>query len=111
MNAIATGTVPSELSDVRARVVLGGSIGRSGMYAGPEPTPYSANPLPPNEGWGADERLDCRATTDRSPFRLGVLGANTMSGSRAALNGTSVAAPHVLRYLVENGIAWLMCPA
>ncbi len=111
LNAIATGTVPPELRGFHSRVVVGGAIEHAGLFAAPEPTPYSSNPLPPSEGWGDDERIDCRAATDRSPFRPGVLGANTRSGSRAALNGTSVAAPQVLRYMIEHAIGVPDVPA
>jgi hypothetical protein len=68
-----------------------------------EPTPYSAHgPALPVPG-GARPGPAVSAPADRSAARPGVSGAGTRSGGSAVfLNGTSVAAPAVVRRLVDQ---------
>jgi len=68
-----------------------------------EPTPYSAHgPALPVPG-GARPGPAVSAPADRSAARPGVAGAGTRSGGSAVfLNGTSVAAPAVVRRLAEE---------
>ena len=76
-------------------VTVGGVRGRDGASA-----PYSAAP-------SADgtERVSLAAVCDASGVLSGVLGAGSRSGSRVVLNGTSVAAPQVLRAMRERRLA------
>ena len=104
MNSIATGKVAVSLSTHHARITVGGTIRAKGAGRARAPTPYSASPLPEGEGWDGPESIACWATSDRTPLRPGVLGAGTMSGTRRMLNGTSVAAPQVLRRLVAQDV-------
>lgn len=68
-----------------------------------KPTPYSAHgPALAGPG-GARQGPEVSAPADRSPARPGVAGAGTRSGGSAVfLNGTSVAAPAVVRRLAEE---------
>lgn len=45
------------------------------------------------------QRPDAVAVTEESPLALGVMGAGSCCGSMVAMNGTSVAAPQVARWL------------
>jgi hypothetical protein len=68
--------------------------------AGPDATP----PLVPPPRTGPD----AAATADDSVALYGVLAAGTRSGSVAAMNGTSVAAPQITRLIagwMTNGVA------
>lgn len=87
LNAIATGA---------ERRVVGGQIGEGAGRAGPvEPAPYSGNPLP-----NSPEQITDWAVCERSKVLPGILAAGTRSGTRVAVNGTSVATPQVLRGLL-----------
>ncbi|WP_299706201.1 hypothetical protein [uncultured Tateyamaria sp.] len=93
LNALATSAVPT---------VVGGVFGHtaSGLATNaPKAVPYSATPLAPQST--TRETIDLSAPAERSPLRLGVLAAGTRSGSRVALNGSSVAAPQALRVAVD----------
>ena len=91
LNAIATGREP---------VVIGG-FRRSDSV----PAKYSASgPVvhPPGRGSPNDDGPDAMAPSEDAPSHRGVLAAGTRSGSCAAMNGTSVAAPRVARLLAER---------
>ena len=85
LNAIATG---------KASIVVGGYVQSTKTMAR-----YSGTS---REGMRAP---DVAAISDRSFVRPGVLCAGVRSGSTVALNGTSVAAPQVARYLAEALLA------
>lgn len=97
LNAIATASVPN---------VVGGLYGRTSeglATEAPRAAPYSATPLPHRRA--TPERVDVSAPSERSLLRTGVLAAGTRSGTRVALNGTSVAAPQVLRLSLTGDAA------
>ncbi|MEO0918039.1 MAG: hypothetical protein AAFY31_13805, partial [Pseudomonadota bacterium] len=103
LNAIASGLVAPGFAEQHARVTVGGLIGATGPRREPTPAPYSGSPLSPDASWSEPEQIDCRAMCDRTVVRPGLPAAGTLSGSVGALNGTSVAAPQVLRALIEAG--------
>ena len=83
LNAIATGELP---------IVVGGyrsSDGAAGLYSARGPDAPSGQFAGP----------DAIAVSERSVTRRGVLAAGTRSGSTVAMNGTSVAAPQVTRWV------------
>ncbi|MEP1538814.1 MAG: hypothetical protein ABJQ34_20830 [Paracoccaceae bacterium] len=89
LNALATGARGADIEAPQDTIcwVVGG-------YTQPmQAAPYSATPL--NSG---GERVDLSARSDCSLVRQGVKAAGTRSGTRIAINGTSVAAPQVLRH-------------
>lgn len=75
--------------------------------------PYSsAGPaLPGPDGSPPREGPDAAAVSDESRVVPGVLAAGAGSGSYVALNGTSVAAPQVTRYVADRYQAELNTPA
>ncbi len=94
LNAIATAAVPN---------VVGGVYGRTrdGLATeAPRAVPYSATPLPHRRE--TPEGVDFSVPCERSMLRTGVLAAGTRSGTRVPLNGTSVAAPQVLRLSLDD---------
>lgn len=94
LNAIATAEFPT---------VVGGVYGQTpdGLATeAPRAVPYSATPLPNRPL--TPEVVEFSAPSERSLLRSGVLAAGTRSGSTVALNGTSVAAPQVLRQAWED---------
>lgn len=97
LNAIATSEVPTAVGGIHG-VTPAGLATDAPMAA-----PYSATPLPHRRL--TPERVDISAPSERSPLRPGILAAGTRSGSRVALNGTSVAAPQALRLAIESGSA------
>jgi hypothetical protein len=87
LNAIATG---------RLTTVVGGYRGSDGA-----PAAYSASgPKAPGKARRAGP--DALSVSERSITRRGVLAAGTRSASTVALNGTSVAAPQVTRWIAEQ---------
>lgn len=97
LNAIATASVPN---------VVGGVYGRTphGLATeAPHAVPYSGTPMPHRRA--TPERIDVSAPSERSLMRTGVLAAGTRSGTRLALNGTSVAAPQMLRLSLDGDAA------
>jgi hypothetical protein len=85
MNAIATG---------QHAIVIGGVV-----RADLQPARYSSGgPIPSQHRVGPD----ALAVSDDSIVRSGVLAAGTHSGSVVAMNGTSVAAPMITRYIAEE---------
>jgi hypothetical protein len=86
LNALATG---------RRTLVVGG-LQRDSL----RPAPYSAlgPALPPSARTGPD----LMAPSEDSAARQGVRAAGTRSGSTAAMNGTSVAAPQVARWIAAE---------
>lgn len=97
-----TGTLNAIATSGHATVV-GGVYGTTpaGLATDiPEAAPYSATPLPDTHR--TPERIHVSAPSERSLLRSGVLAAGTRSGSRVALNGTSVAAPQALRLAIES---------
>ncbi len=86
LNAIATG------SDRR---VVGGRF--DGPDGARDPAPYSGNPLP-----DTPEHITAARECERSKVLPGIIAAGTRSGTRVAVNGTSVAAPQVLRRLLPE---------
>ncbi len=97
LNAIATADDPN-------RLVAGGYVLRSCADPGGPPLPasYSATPLEATDPAGG-ERVTHSAVTETSPILSGVLAAGARSGAVAAMNGTSVAAPQLVRFLVDSG--------
>ena len=96
-NAIATSA---------CAIVIGGySLGCSVRWNAAVPAPYSAGPLPGKRRINADESVKFAAVSERSRALGGVIAAGTLSGSRQAINGTSIAAPQVVRLLAENAVA------
>jgi len=85
INGIGTGSIPSG---------VGGLIRNEAV-----PPPYSAGgpTLSPTRAGP-----DVLAVSDDSRVRRGVLGAGTRSGSVVAMNGTSVAAPMVSRWVASR---------
>lgn len=71
-----------------------------GAYVGPEASgelcaaDYSAAPLS-----DTNERIDCSAQGDQSKILPGIPAAGTRSGTRVRINGTSIAAPQLIRHL------------
>lgn len=98
MNVLATGASDHVVS-------VGGAVGQSATSKpAPFAAPYSAAPLPKGSPFGTDERIHVSGVSDRSLLQPGVLAAGTMSGTRRAMNGTSVAAPIVLRALLDRSL-------
>lgn len=83
INGLATGDQP---------IVVGGYHYREGR-----PADYSSADFE-----GMTQNPDFMAVCEDSNVQFGVLGAGTRSGSRVALNGTSVAAPQATRLLAEK---------
>ncbi len=80
-------------------VVIGG-LTRSNGYL----SDYSAaGSLGPDQGDGSSTQAgpDASARSDDSPVLRGVISAGTCSGSMVRMNGTSVAAPLVARFIAE----------
>ncbi|MEO1308007.1 MAG: hypothetical protein AAFV38_08785 [Pseudomonadota bacterium] len=78
---------------------VGAYRGRDASAA--DAAPYSASPDQPST-----EHVDRSAQGDRSNVLRGVRAAGTRSGTRAALSGTSVAAPQVVRQLALDETTW-----
>jgi hypothetical protein len=95
INSIATGAETT---------VVGGALGhvlRPARYSAGGPiTRRAGDPQAHREG------PDGMAESDRSLVRLGVLAAGTRSGSKVALNGTSVAAPQATREIAAELSEW-----
>jgi hypothetical protein len=87
MNGLATGGVPS---------VIGGFLARENQLAA-----YSAGgPLTRPNGWTPPRfGPDAVSVGDDSRVHGGVLAAGTRSGSVVAMDGTSVAAPRITRWI------------
>ncbi|MEX2630893.1 MAG: S8 family serine peptidase [Tistlia sp.] len=91
LNAFATG---------RETVVVGGYVRGSGA-----PAPESgAGPVTPTRDARTPHRAgpEALAASDDSPVQRGTLAAGSWGGSMVALNGTSVAAPQVARWLADE---------
>jgi hypothetical protein len=91
VNAIATGC--------RSTVV--GSFRRSDW----KPAKYSAGGSvirPPGRGAPMDDGPDAMAVSDDSHAHRGILASGTRSGSTIPMNGTSVAAPQITRWIAEQ---------
>jgi hypothetical protein len=91
LNALATG---------RDTVVVGGFVRTTRKLAkyaagGPVTTPKGAT-SPPRKG------PDAVLSSEDSPFHQGVLAAASRSGAVVAMNGTSVAAPRITRWLARK---------
>jgi hypothetical protein len=90
LNSIGTG----------ARTILvGGYRGSDGA-----PAPYSARGPAAARG-GLRPNPDAMAVSERSITRHGVLAAGSRTGSLVAMNGTSVAAPQLTRWIAEQMVA------
>ncbi|SFU20548.1 S8/S53 family peptidase [Sedimentitalea nanhaiensis] len=91
VNAISTGE--RHIENTRVLWVVGGYVGldATGQLRAAD---YSAAPL--DDGV---EQIDGSAQSEFSKVLPGVLAAGTRSGSRVLLNGTSVAAPQMVRHL------------
>jgi hypothetical protein len=61
---------------------------------------YAGTPLPAGRELAQEERVAWAAPCDSSPALRGVLAAGTRSGSLVAMDGTSVAAPQIVRLQV-----------
>jgi len=89
INAIATGA---------ETIVLGGFVRKDFR-----PARYSAGgPITPKQGGTLDpnyRKPDAMAVSEDSKVHAGVLAAGSRSGSVVALNGTSVAAPQITRWI------------
>lgn len=90
LNAIATGTMP---------LVVAGYRRADGRAA---PSSACGPALPPGRGAPSPDGPDAMAPSEDSHAHRNVLAAGTRSGSRAAMNGTSVAAPLVTRLAVTR---------
>lgn len=91
LSSIATGARP---------IVAGGFQRREG-----KPSPYSAaGPITPPLGAPVPHRAgpDAMTVSDDSLVHSGVLAAGSRSGSVVALNGTSVAAPQLARWIADE---------
>ncbi len=66
------------------------------------PSPYSGGPLPLASPMYDGQQVDVSAIADRSKLRPGVRAAGTQGGARVAMNGSSVAAPQVVRAHLES---------
>lgn len=91
VNAIATG---------RLAPVIGGFVRQTQRLA-----PYSAGgPIVPPPGAASlpGRKPDALAVCDDSKVHAGVLAAGSRSGSVVAMNGTSVAAPQVTRWVADQ---------
>jgi hypothetical protein len=91
LNSIATG---------RRSVVAGGFLRRERV-----PAPYSAaGPITPQLGAPPPHRAgpDAMTVSDDSRVHSGVLAAGSRSGSVVAMNGTSVAAPQLARWIADE---------
>jgi hypothetical protein len=91
LNSIATG---------RAPIVTGGFQRRER-----KPAPYSAaGPITPQLGAPPPHRAgpDAMTVSDDSRVHSGVLAAGSRSGSVVAMNGTSVAAPQLARWIADE---------
>jgi hypothetical protein len=89
MNALATG----------AQTIVLGGFRRSDRRA----ARYSASGAPATPHGGAAIRgPDAMAVSDDSPAAHGVLAAGSRSRSVVAINGTSVAAPQITRWLAQR---------
>ncbi|HKQ27963.1 MAG TPA: hypothetical protein VJT77_05140, partial [Burkholderiales bacterium] len=69
------------------------------------PSNYAAGGVvvkPPGRGAPTDDGPDVTTVSDDSSIYNGLLGSGTRSGSIVAINGTSVAAPQITRWLVEQ---------
>lgn len=105
LNAMATGDV--------ALVIGGFRLTESARHSAPPgaqrrravPAAYSAAPLEAGCPLGLAEAVTLSAVSDRSMVSSGVLCAATLSGGTLPLNGTSVAAPQVVRALAAEGVA------
>ena len=93
--AIGAGTI------VAAPIVAGGYLRkelRIARYSAGEPiNPPAGGTLPPNL-----HKPDATLVTDDSKVHSGVLAAGSRSGSRVAMNGTSVAAPTLARWVADQ---------
>jgi hypothetical protein len=91
LSAFATG---------RRSFVVGGcvrSTGGTAAYSGAGPSQPNAAPNDPGPRAGPDTG----APSEDSPVLPGILGAGSRGGSRVRLNGTSVAAPQVARWVAD----------
>jgi Subtilase family len=91
INALATGELP---------IVIGGLLRKEGRLA-----KYSAGgpiELKMEEKLPHRRGPDAAAVSDDSAVRAGTLAAGTRSGSIAAMNGTSVAAPLITRWIASE---------
>ena len=91
-------------SPVRRRGTLSGlATGRSVVVIGGYMPGGHAPRVADYVGTGSAtmRRPDFGQVSDRSPVRPGIRGAGLRSGSVVAMNGTSVAAPHVARILAD----------
>ena len=90
LNAIGTGQEPVIVGSFRA------SDGDSALYSslGPAFTVPQGARTPPTP--------DVASISDDSPVARGVLAAGTRSGAARAMNGTSVAAPQIARWIADQ---------
>jgi hypothetical protein len=58
---------------------------------------------PPGRGVPQDDGPDAMAVSDDAPAHLGLLAAGTRTGSVIPMNGTSVAAPQITRWIAQAG--------
>ena len=86
LNAIGTGT---------ETIVVGG-------YRGSDGAPALYSPRGPAAPGESRMGPDAMSVSERSVTRRGVLAAGTRSGSTVSMNGTSVAAPQVTRWIAEQ---------
>jgi hypothetical protein len=95
ISAIATGSQP---------VVVGGFVRKNETKKDPLARYSAGGPVtPPASGKGLHRHgPDAVAVCDDSEVHYGVLAAGSRSGSVVAMNGTSVAAPRVARWIAEQ---------
>ena len=99
MNAMATGDKPS---------VIGGFFRKDRPPLEYRPVKYSAGGPIVSPGLPHRDGPDALAVSDNSAVHRGVLAAGTRSRSLVAMNGTSIAAPRITRWVAEqlaNGLS------
>jgi hypothetical protein len=69
-----------------------------------KPAKYSASgpAIAPSRGLPVNDGPDASAVSDDSHAHRGILASGTRSGSTVAMNGTSVAAPQITRWIAEQ---------
>lgn len=93
----------SGLATGAAAMAIGGALGPAGAET---PSPYSAAAIAADAAWpGTGGRPAGAARSDCSAVLGGILGAGARSGTRVAMNGTSVAAPQVSRDIARRLLA------
>jgi hypothetical protein len=103
INALATGGAPTTVAGtiITGAIAVGGYLRKELRFAkysaGGPITPTRNLPLAPNF-----RKPDAGLVSDDSKVHFGVLAAGSRSGSLVAINGTSVAAPQLARWIADQ---------